>query len=475
MKTKTMAAFRTLSLVFLVVLPAANQAGAAAPPTVVRDLSTVVAHVLPSVVGVRTKALVQIKPDDRTQSAGTRAGKKATRTVESFGSGFVVDSGGYIVTNRHVVDGAYEVIVILNDGSSLRANVVGVGNKTDIALLRVQSVTPLQAVEFGSSDQLKVGEPVFAVGNPFGLGTTVTSGIVSALNRDLRFSLFDSFIQTDAAINHGNSGGPLFNTSGQVVGVNTAYYTGGVQNGGFIGIGYSIPASTAAEFVKLLRTYGYPRLGWLGADAQSVTPEIGQSLGLASANGAIIVSVDPEGPAKDALRVGDVIMRVGQANVSDARDFYRLAAAIVDEPTQIEVWRAGVRETVTARPREWPGEAPPVANSILRPSQKMATWSMDLGLDISQITDENRREFNLPQGQAGVVISDVKTDSPAAAAGYSIGDVVLSVQLRPVAQPIDVKNALDGVLKAKRPYLTTLVRRASGLKLMTLPLSSDLP
>lgn len=457
-----------LALHLLVAATVSTSAFGAEMPT--RDISGLVEKLLPSVVSIRSKTLTDKSPGGGAQRASGAGAAAQRRTVEEFGSGFVVDAAGYIVTNRHVVENAYEIVVELSNGTDLRATIVGTGNKTDIALLRVKSSKPLIPVRFRDSASVKVGQPVFAIGNPFGLGTTVTSGIVSALNRDLRFSAFDAFIQTDAAINRGNSGGPLFNAEGEVIGVNTAYYSPGAIKGGFIGIGYAIPSSLAKQYVDLLRAYGYPRIGWLGVEAQSLTPEMAESLGLASPSGAIVLNVDGDGPARGVLRPGDVVTRVGSAGVYDSRDFYRAILDKIGEPLQLEVWRDGRRVGATVAPREWPGEAPRVANSILMPSQKMATWSMDLGLDVSAITPESRREFNLPPDQKGVVVTDVKPESAAALAGYSIGDVILSVQLKPVGQPIDVKNALEETLQKKRANLTSLVQRASGLRWMTLPL-----
>ena len=466
---------RRIRLVFLCLLAAMLSRPAVGAELAARDVSGVVEKLLPSVVSIRSKTLSETQPDPKLQRASSGGSGISKRTVEEFGSGFVVDAAGYIVTNRHVVENAYEIIVGLSDGTDLRASVVGTGNKTDIALLRVKTGKPLTPVRFGDSIAVKVGQPVIAIGNPFGLGTTVTSGIVSALNRDLRFSSFDAFIQTDAAINKGNSGGPLFNLDGEVIGVNTAFYTTGSSQNGFIGIGYAIPSSLTKQYVDLLKAYGYPRIGWIGIDAQSLTPAIAESLGLASASGAIVLRVEGEGPANGVLRPGDVITRVGSIGVQDSRDLYRAILDKIGQKLAVDVWRDGQRVGLNVNPREWPGEAPRMTNTILMPSQKMATWSMDLGLDVSAITAESRREFNLPPDQKGVVITDVKPESAAALAGYSIGDVILSVQLKPVGQPIDVKNALEDTLKRKRSNLTSLVQRASVLKWMTLPLELPNP
>ena len=262
-----------------------------------------VRRVTPGVVSITTKSLVESKPAAVMAKASAQADKKPDVSIrESFGSGFVIDPAGYIITNRHVIDKAYEIVVSLSDGRRYIANLVGEGQVVDLALLKISPPKPIKALKFGNSDKLHIGDPVVAIGNPFGLGTTVTSGIVSALNRDLSQSIFDSFIQTDAAINHGNSGGPLFNRRGEVVGVNTAYYAGSNTSGGFIGIGYSIPSSSAQEVAHLLRKYGYPKIGWLGLGVQTVTPEMKDAFGFKGEGGAIIAQINPDCPARDVVQ-----------------------------------------------------------------------------------------------------------------------------------------------------------------------------
>lgn len=437
--------------------------------TIAHDQSALVSRLLPSVVSVMTKSMVKVSSPANTPTASGAN----MRTQESFGSGFVIDKAGYVLTNRHVVDKAYEIVVTLSDRTSHRATLVGAGRKTDIALLRINPTKPLQPVKFGDSDALKVGEPVIAIGNPFGLGTTVTSGIVSALNRDLSFSRLDSFIQTDAAINHGNSGGPLFDMKGEVVGVNTAYYTGGLAKGGFIGIGYSIPSLLAKEAAGLIRKYGYLKLGWIGVGAQAVTPQIAEALTLKTTRGAIVASVDPKGPANGQLQTGDVITHVGKSSIRDPRALYRATAPALGQPLTVEYLRDGHMRTATLTPVEWPGEEPP-PGKVDRPSQSMPTWRCDLGYDVSMITDKSRREFRLTAEQKGVVVTDVKADSAAAAAGFATGDVILAVQKSPVNSPKEVHDALDQAIAAKRSFVANLVQTASGKVWRTISLNTDL-
>lgn len=455
---------------------------AVSPLVPARDPTPVlVKRVTPGVVSITTKSLVESKNAPTTAQASAQASaqpdKKPDVSIrETFGSGFVIDPAGYILTNRHVIDKAYEIVVSLWDGRRYIANLVGEGQMVDLALLKISPPKPIQALTFGNSEKLNIGDPVVAIGNPFGLGTTVTSGIVSALNRDLSQSMFDSFIQTDAAINHGNSGGPLFNRDGEVVGVNTAYYAGANTSGGFIGIGYSIPSSTAEELARLLRKYGYPKIGWIGLTAQSVTPEIKDAFAFPGEGGAIVARINPDCPAREVLHVGDIITKVGKDNVDDARAFARLIAASLDMTVPLQIWREGRIQTVSVHPIEMPGEKKPVmAADVMRPSQAMATWTTDFGLDVSEINDESRREFKLASDQTGVVVTDVKQGSPASELGFSTGDVIMTMQLTPVTSPADVKAALERAQSSERRYISGLVKHGRDVEWRTVPLKPDAP
>ena len=439
--------------------------------------SALVQRVSPAVVAITTKSLVEARPAAVMAQASAQAASKPDMTIkESFGSGFVIDPAGYIVTNRHVIDKAYEIIVAMADGKRFIATLVGEGQKVDIALLKISTPKPIPALNFGDSEKLHIGDPVVAIGNPFGLGMTVTSGIVSALNRDLSQSMFDAFIQTDAAINHGNSGGPLFNRKGEVVGVNTAYYSGGGGNsGGFIGIGYSIPSSVAQDVSGLLRKYGYPKIGWIGLGTQTVTPEIKEAFAFDGDGGAIIAQINPDCPARDVLRVGDIIIKVARVPIADARAFAREIATSLDTTVAVQIWRDGRTQSVRIKPIEMPGEKGPAAADVMRPSQAMATWATDFGLDVSEINDESRREFKLATAQHGVVVTDVKKGSPASELGFSTGDVILTLQLTPVNSPADVKKAMELAQASNRRYLSGLVQRGGNVEWRTVPLRADAP
>src|SRR4029079_3651356 len=260
---------------------------------------------------------------NRRQGEG-QTPNRTPRRVSSLGSGFIIDASGIVVTNNHVISDADEVHVILNDGTRLKAEVVGRDQKTDLALLRVKSDKPLKAVKFGDSEKLRLGEWVVAIGNPFSLGGTVTAGIVSARNRDINSGPYDNYIQTDASINRGNSGGPLFNLDGEVVGINTAIIS---PSGGSIGIGFAVPSKTALGVIEQLKQYGETRRGWLGVRIQVVTEEIADSLGIKPPRGALVAGIDERGPAKPAGIVpGDVIVRFDGTEIREMRDLPRVVA-----------------------------------------------------------------------------------------------------------------------------------------------------
>src|SRR6516225_7352388 len=272
--------------------------------------------------------------------------ERGPRRVNSLGSGFIIDPSGLVVTNNHVISEADEITVILNDGARLKAEIIGKDQKTDIALLRVKPDKPLKAVTFGDSDKLRLGEWVVAIGNPFSLGGSVTAGIVSARNRDINSGPYDNYIQTDAAINRGNSGGPLFNLDGEVVGINTAIIS---PSGGSIGIGFAVPSKTAMPVIDQLKQFGETRRGWLGVRIQQVTDEIADSLKISPPRGALVAGVDDKGPAKPAgIEPGDVIVKFDGKDIKEMRDLPRVVADTpVGKQTPVVVIRKGREETKT--------------------------------------------------------------------------------------------------------------------------------
>jgi len=396
------------------------------------------------------------------------------RHTQSLGSGFIVDPAGYIVTNNHVIDGADEITVTLQDNTSLKATLVGRDERVDLAVLKVTPEKPLASVDFGDSDGSRVGDWVLAIGNPFGLGGTVTAGIVSARGRDIRQGPYDDFIQTDAAINRGNSGGPLFNMDGQVIGINTAIYS---PSGGSIGIGFSIPSSMARNVVAQLRDYGHARRGWLGVQIQQVTPDIAESLGLHPATGAMVAGVSDNGPAAAAkIHGGDIILKFNGQDVKEMRALPRIVAETeIGKQVPVVLWRDGKSMIVQASIAELPDDQQQASTAT--PDKKTPPASMSaeiegLGMKVSAITDEVRSKYSIGADQKGVVITDV-TGSPASDRGLKPGDVIVEVQQEAVTSPTDVQSRVDRYRKQDRKTVLMLIQSSDGLRWVPLPLATD--
>src|SRR6516162_9411308 len=337
------------------------------------------------------------------------------RRVNSLGSGFILDASGLVVTNNHVIADADEITVILNDSTNLKAEIVGRDTKTDLALLRVQpNGKTLKAVKFGDSDKLRLGEWVIAIGNPFSLGGTVTAGIVSARNRDINSGPYDNYIQTDAAINRGNSGGPLFNLNGEVVGINTAIISPG-SGGGSVGIGFSVPAKTAVAVIDQLKQFGETRRGWLGVRIQQVTDEIADSLGIKPAHGALVAGVDDKGPAKDIIEPGDVIVQFDGKDIKEMRDLPRVVADTpVGKDVPVVIIRKGKEDTKTVKlGRLEDGEKQQQASLRQDAPDPKPVITETLGLDLSNMTDDLRKRYKIEDTVKGVVILGVDPNSLA--------------------------------------------------------------
>ncbi len=404
---------------------------------------------------------------------GPGQGPGSGRSV-SLGSGFIIDPTGYIVTNNHVIDGADEITVTLTDNTTLKAKLIGKDERVDPALLKVESDKPLKAVPFGDSDASRVGDWVLAIGNPFGLGGSVTAGIVSARGRDIRQGPYDDFIQTDAAINRGNSGGPLFNMDGQVIGINTAIYS---PSGGSVGIGFSVPSNMAKAVVAQLREYGRARRGWLGVSIQQVTPEIAESIGLPNASGALVGRVNEDGPAdKAGIRGGDVILKFNNQDVKEMRTLPRIVAETgVGRGVPVLLWRDGKEVTVQAAVGELPDEivqasaGPTPTPAKPRPTAEIA----GLGARLSPLSDDLRQQFKLGAEQKGVVVTDVSNDGPLASRGIKAGDVIVEVQQQPVTTPANVVELMDRYRKQNRKTVLMLVQSGEGLRWIPVPLTVD--
>lgn len=451
-----------LSCVFAAFLLVGSPAFGRGAPDSFADLSN---QLLPTVVNISTSQTLkptqrgaempQLPPGSPLEELFKNfSGPKANqpRHVTSLGSGFIIDPSGFIVTNNHVIDDAEQITVMLNDGTSLPAKLVGRDEKTDLALLKINPRHPLPAAHFGDSDKARIGDWVIAIGNPFGLGSSVTAGIVSARNRNIESGPYDEFIQTDAPINRGNSGGPLFDMSGSVVGINSAIYS---PTGGSVGIGFAIPANLARDVIGQLRQFGQVRRGWVGVNIQPVTADLAEGLGLPGAVGALIGNVTPNGPAAQAgIRTGDVITAFDGKKIGDARTLSRAAAGTpVGKTVTVELMRnrrpMTVRLTVQ-RLAEPPSKQQRPAAPPAKPHK-----TTQLGLSLSG-------------GAHGVTVTDVMPDSPADEKNMRAGDVIVAVQDQAVKTPQEVQRRIDQDLRSGRKVEVLLVSREGALTYVAL-------
>jgi serine protease Do len=380
------------------------------------------------------------------------------RKISSLGSGFIIDAEGYIVTNNHVIDDADEIEVTLTDGSEYPATVVGTDPKTDLALLKVEADEPLPYVTFGDSDKIRIGDWVMAVGNPFGLGGTVTAGIVSARGRDIHGGPYDDFLQIDAAINQGNSGGPTFSVDGSVIGVNTAIYS---PSGGSVGIGFAIPSNLAKPIIAELKEQGHVDRGWLGVAIQELTPDLAQGMGIESDKGALISSVQDNSPAaKAGLQTGDVVVRFGEHDIDSPKDLSLVVAATASGTTvPVEIWRNGSKQTVDVTVGEMKDDVASVADRNDGPRAGSSESVKQLGAVLAPVTELTRQQFGLADGAEGVVIADLDEDSALAKQGVRPGDVIERVNDRKVETPEDVTKAIDEARSGDRSVAVMLIDR----------------
>lgn len=401
------------------------------------------------------------------RGGGPKGGERSEaqpRKTNSLGSGFIVDTSGVVVTNNHVIADADEINVIMNDGTKIKAELVGVDKKTDIAVLKFKPVKPLIAVKFGDSDKLRLGEWVIAIGNPFSLGGSVTAGIVSARNRDISQGPYDNYIQTDASINRGNSGGPLFNLEGEVVGVNTLIIS---PTGGSIGLGFAVPSKTVAGVVDQLRQFGELRRGWLGVRIQQVTDEIAESLNIKPARGALVAGVDDKGPAKPAgIEPGDVVVKFDGKDVKDPKDLSRVVAdTAVGKEVDVVVIRKGAEETkkVTLGRLEDPDKVKEAsAKTKDEPPAEKPVTQKALGLDLATLSKDLRGKYKIKDSVKGVIITGVDGTSDAAEKRLSAGDVIVEVAQEAVSNAADVKKRLDQLKKDGRKSVLLMVANGEG-------------
>jgi len=364
----------------------------------------------------------------------------------ALGSGFIIDPAGYVVTNNHVVQNANKVTVIFQDDTQHPAKIIGRDPKTDLALLKIDAPKPLPYVSWGDSNAEEVGDWVLAVGNPFGLGGSVSPGVVSARGRDIHAGPYDDFLQIDASINRGNSGGPTFNLNGQVIGINTAIYS---PNGGSVGIGFAIPSSLAKPVIDQIRQHGKVERGWLGVQIQQVTPEIAKSLGLPKDEGALVADVTNGGPAEKAgFKQGDVILSFNGHAIQKVRDLpIVVAETAVGDKATVKVWRKGGETTLAPQIAAMP-DNPKVATAH-RSERGHAEPSSAMGLKLAPLTNEWRQRLHLGKGVKGVVVTDVAESSPFNELGLQRGDVIESIDQKATTTPKAVIEKLAQAKKAK--------------------------
>ena len=475
-----MSLIKKLSCAFViktfVIFFAVNVSHAKSVPDSFADLAE---KLSPSVVNISTTTVIEDKSrqmpsfppgspfEDFFKQFDNPGGKK--RKAQSLGSGFIIDKTGYIITNNHVIDNAEKIMVILYDDTSFEAKVVGKDPKTDVALLKIDpKKIKLKAVEFGNSNDLRVGDWVMAIGNPFGFGGTVTAGIVSARGRNLSGS-YDDYIQTDASINRGNSGGPLFDMKGNVVGINTAIFS---QSGGSVGIGFAVSSNLAKQVTDQLKQYGRTKRGWLGVLIQEISQEIADSLGMKSAQGALVSSATEGGPAEKAgVKTGDVILKFNNIEIGSMKELPKVVAGTpVGKSVPLVILRNGKEIVLNVTLGEL--ELAEKENLIGKSTNSSGeTKEYDkLGFVAEELNSKNKSKFNLKNIDNGVVITSVKDDSPAQASGLVPGMVIVRVGQVEVNSLDVIDQSLQNAIKQKRKALLFLVKVENGTRFVAIEL-----
>ena len=466
-----------IPLVMTLILFNVPQVGARGAPESFADLAE---KLSPSVVNISTTTVIEQKSrempsfppgspfEDFFKQFEKPGGKK--RKAQSLGSGFIIDKSGYIITNNHVIDNAEKIMVILYDDTSFEATVVGKDPKTDVALLKINpKKTKLTAVKFGDSNKLRVGDWVMAIGNPFGFGGTVTAGIVSARGRNLSGS-YDDYIQTDASINRGNSGGPLFDMNGNVVGINTAIFS---QSGGSVGIGFAVSSNLAKQVTDQLKQYGRTKRGWLGVLIQEISKEIADSLGMKSVKGALVSSATEGGPAQKAgVKTGDVILKFNGIDIDTMKELPKVVAGTpVGKSVPLVILRNGKKITLNVVLGEL--ELAEKENLITKSSGNKKSKSKafeKLGFVAEELSKSNIEKFKLKKIKAGILISSVKEGSVAQEAGLLPGMVIVRVGQIEVNSIDVIEDAIKNAIKQKRKAILLLVKVESGTRFVALEL-----
>jgi serine protease Do len=404
---------------------------------------------------------------------GNMSGQTKVAEHRIQGSGFFIDPSGILITNRHVIADAGEIFVVLHDTTRLKASVIATAAQSDIALLKVNVGRDVPTVTFGDSEGMRPGDPVFVIGNPFGLGSTVTAGIVSALDRNVVESEAGSFIQIDAALNPGNSGGPVFNKAGTVIGVSTALVNPGSENSS-VGLGLAIPGNDVQFVVHRLLDHGRVQLGWIGAHVQPVTADIASAVGLPATLGSIVIEVEDNSPAAQAgLNNGDIILQVGDHDVLGPRNLNReIASATIGSVTKLVVWRDGTRQIIPVTIAESKADSAMSQPKVPQTDEAARTVHHDLGLVLSPVTENTRAKLGMTPQQAGVEVQDVLPNTAAADRGIIAGSLILNVHRQSVTSPADVQERIDAARKENRSSVLVLVRGTQGLRWVVLPLNS---
>ena len=467
------------SLLTLSLMLGAGMAQAKSAPESFADLAE---ELLPSVVNISTTQVIEgrsgmelpkLPPgspfeDFFKEFLDRNQPQERSRKATSLGSGFIIRDGSFVVTNNHVIQDADEITVILHDNTRLKAELVGRDPKTDLAVLKIKPKNGKRVgVKFGDSTVSRVGDWIMAIGNPFGLGGTVTAGIISARGRDINSGPYDDFIQTDASINRGNSGGPMFNLKGNVIGINTAIFS---PSGGSVGIGFAIPSSVAEPVISQLIKHGEVKRGWLGVHIQAVTEEIAETLGLKESAGALVANVIPGGPAEKAkVQPGDVILKFNGKKVDKMRSLPRIVADTeVGKAVPVQIWRKNEMVTLQAKIEEL-DEATEVAAKNAGDKNKSQESSVKkLGLKLSSITAALTKKYSLDKDAKGVVVTKVDADGPAAEKGIRPGDVIVEISQKEAAGPSDVEDKVAEAEKAGRKSVLILLEGQGGLRFVAL-------
>ena len=470
-----------LALVVLVIVGSRPAPAQGLPPSfadLAERLSPAVVNISTSQTVERPDGIPELPPgspfEDLFRDFFDRNIPQGPRTVESLGSGFVISAEGYVVSNNHVIEEADEVTVNFSDGSSLIAEVIGRDAKTDIALLKVDPDAPLPFVEWGDSNASRVGDWVLAIGNPFGLGGSVSAGIISALGRNIEAGPYDDFIQTDAAINRGNSGGPLFNLNGRVIGVNTAIIS---PTGGSIGIGFAVPSALARNVVDQLQQYGVTRRGWLGVRIQQVDDDMAEALGMERAMGALVADVTADSPAADAgIEAGDVIVKFDGRDVAEMRDLPRMVADTpVDQTVRVIVFRDGKTRTLPVKiglleEATAGGVTEPEGTGEGEPDADEPSTTDVLGMTLSPLSGADRERYDIPDDASGVLVAGVEQGSAAVEKGIREGSLIVEVGQEPVSTPEEVAAGVEAAREQGRKSVLLLIRSGDDLRFVPLPL-----